>query len=241
MGSLSKNVSSVSSLLLSKISSETSSLSSRLNSVTSSLSSSISSVSSSLSSSISSVSSSLSSRLSSETSSLSSRISSVSYSLSSEASSLSSRISSLSSSVSSLSSRISAEEEQKVAFSASVGSFTGYHPPSTRIRFFNSVLMNVGNGFSSSTGIFTAPKKGTYLFSVTIGSWTNELVKVYIVRNGYFRGEAMAGDESNASGSVTIVTYLTVGDTVWVETGSYGESKVFVRSSFGHFAGVLID
>ena len=31
---------------------------------------------------------------------------------------------------------------------------------------FNDVLSNVGNGYDSTTGIFTAPRNGTYTFTL---------------------------------------------------------------------------
>jgi hypothetical protein len=116
-----------------------------------------------------------------------------------------------------------------------------YYSPNERINDFSNVVLNIGNAFDSSTGIFTAPRSGIYLFSVVVSSQDNDLLIVKIMQNYYQIGLAMAGDESHATGSFTVVSYLSVGDRIWVETSSYGEDKIYIRSHYTQFVGVQID
>lgn len=115
-----------------------------------------------------------------------------------------------------------------------------YYNPSETIDDFRNVIVNQGDGYNGYSGYFTAPRSGTYLFSVTISSTDNELVVVFIMHDGIIAGSAMAGDESHATGSVTILRYLYTGQKVWVQTSS-GGGKRYIRSHLSWFSGILIE
>lgn len=130
--------------------------------------------------------------------------------------------------------------ERKVAFSAPMGTADSYYTKDETINEF-IVVYNYGGGYNQYSGVFTAPKSGTYLFSVTIASENNELVIVYIRARGIV-AYAVAGDESNATGSATCVVYLSYGETAHVQTSSLNEDdRIRIRSGYGIFTGVLID
>ncbi|XP_052079204.1 uncharacterized protein LOC127717560 [Mytilus californianus] len=55
-------------------------------------------------------------------------------------------------------------EPDKVAFMAK-NSVALKNIPSKSVVVYNTVITNLGNGYDSSTGIFTAPSNGVYIFS----------------------------------------------------------------------------
>lgn len=179
--------------------------------------------------------------------SLSSTVSSISnkhtYTIQPELTSLSSRISSvsssLSSSVSSLSARISAEEELTVAFDAHLITPDSYYIRNETINDFDIVITNTGNGFDRSTGIFTAPRSGIYLFILTISPVSDELLIVDIKHDGYQGGSAKASKE-NTTGTRTVIRYLHKGNRVWVQTSYYGPAIMHIKSHYTTFHGCLI-
>lgn len=208
-----------------------------LTSTVSSLSSSLSSQTSYLSSQISSVSSSLQSKISSESSSLSSRISTLSSSLYSK---MSSESSSLSSSISSLSSRISNEEDRKVAFSARLLKMDSYYLPKEKIKF-DDVRYNYGSGYDPSSGIFTAPKSGTYLFAGTVEATNSGIGHADIMVRGYFKVDLLAAKGFSNTGTAVIVDYLSAGDKAWIQGSDIAVPKHYINHYRSHFSGVLID
>ncbi|BFZ17229.1 hypothetical protein BsWGS_20268 [Bradybaena similaris] len=68
-----------------------------------------------------------------------------------------------------------------VAFSAG---FTGNRQfQSNELLIFNKVLINYGGGYSSITGIFTAPRAGVYLFLVHALTIKNSSFWLYLYHN----------------------------------------------------------
>ena len=110
---------------------------------------------------------------------------------------------------------------------------------------FNQVLSNIGNGYNSTTGIFTAPKRGSYLFNVQAcvppygeGSF------IIAVRQQSFVETVLnilkysdTSHHNTVSNSVPV--HLARGQEVWVEAWATG--KLYHDSSCGsQFSGVLV-
>ena len=69
-------------------------------------------------------------------------------------------------------------------------------------QVFSNTRINIGNHYSTSTGRFTAPVTGAYLFGFTnIGNSGNGTYRYYIRKNGSNVGGTHLRQDTNASGS----------------------------------------
>ena len=57
------------------------------------------------------------------------------------------------------------------------------------------VIDNAGGGYNGLTGIFRAPSRGKYLFSLSILSQSKKHVHMLLVKNGIDIGRAFAGSD----------------------------------------------
>ena len=91
------------------------------------------------------------------------------------------------------------------------------------ILVFPHVITNKGQGYSSSSGKFTAPRDGIYVFTVTAVSQGSYWLSLDIVHDGDRKVRTMS--DSNASyqtGTNLVVLELDRGDAVWVRRDSGG-------------------
>lgn len=102
------------------------------------------------------------------------------------------------------------------------------------VLHFDQIITNVGNGFSTVTGMFTAPFAGVYSFYISFMSVNGAgHTRVAIVRQGAYVDLAFAaGHEDYDRGSTQVVIHLAKGEQVWarLETGPAvrgGEYTVF--------------
>ncbi|XP_078320098.1 uncharacterized protein LOC111100109 [Crassostrea virginica] len=85
------------------------------------------------------------------------------------------------------------------------------------ILVFNNVITNKGQGYSSQTGKFTAPREGTYVFTVTGVSWLRDWFSLDIVQDGVRKVRTWSDSSSSGqSGTNLVVLELDRGDAVWV-------------------------
>lgn len=81
---------------------------------------------------------------------------------------------------------------------------------------FDDVLVNSGNGYDVSTGIFTAPISGAYHFSMSMASPT--IAHFFLMKNGQNVEYTFTGNDNTwESTSQSAVMELLQGDHVWVE------------------------
>lgn len=104
---------------------------------------------------------------------------------------------------------------------------------------FDMVITNVGNGFNPSTGVFTAPIAGEYVFFVNVQSYSTQDIFVEVVLNGIpkVRTEARGGgNDPDDAGPNLVVLTLQKGDRVWVKhysgTGYYTDGHITTFSGF---------
>lgn len=175
--------------------------------------------------SLSSVKKSLQADINSFQSNMSSVVSYLSSSLSSEVSLLTSQLSSLSSSVSSMSSilsslttRIREDQETKYAFAARIQYPSRYNYWSNEIVIFDDIVYNKGGGYDKSTGIFTVPRSGTYLFATNVEATDAGHAHV-ILSHGYgaLLCEALAAKGFDNTGLCITVMYFHTGERVFVK------------------------
>ena len=125
-----------------------------------------------------------------------------------------------------------------MAFTAGVASLSSTWNSGTLV--FNSVILNVGNGYNPSTGVFTSPVAGTYVFYVTAVEYSKQYLMVDIVLNSVSKVRTIG--ESNAAyqtGTNMVVLNLQKGDSVWVKHAS-GQGYYTLSVPITTFTGFLV-
>ena len=119
---------------------------------------------------------------------------------------------------------------------------TTYSPLTGQPVVFSSVISNIGNGYSSYTGEFTAPVNGTYSFTVQLCVDTNHNANFGLVLDGTTVTNFHYNDHDGATTSSTTVSlFLKQGQKVWV-TPTYSCSSCLYQDSWcwNRFSGSLI-
>ncbi|CAC5422361.1 unnamed protein product [Mytilus coruscus] len=110
---------------------------------------------------------------------------------------------------------------------------------------FDVKMTNVGDGYNSFSGMFTAPKDGLYAFAVSI-IMIHEYASYELVKNNAVQGSLFVDAEHSGewrSSSMTVVLSMFHGDVVFVRTSSSFTPHGSVHSSEdgrSSFAGWLI-
>lgn len=102
------------------------------------------------------------------------------------------------------------------------------------ILVFPVVIYSEGTGYNPSTGIFTTPTAGTYIFFISVQSAHQKYIYLEIVLNGSSKVRAMAWYDSGSSVSIyqtetkLVILHLQTGDIVWAKrargTGYHSDS-----------------
>ncbi|XP_061167416.1 multimerin-2-like [Saccostrea echinata] len=113
---------------------------------------------------------------------------------------------------------------------------------------FTEEIYNYGGGYDSSSGVFTAPASGVYVFFVSLTSYEHSSVLVDIVVNGTSKVRARANGGRDTTdydyfeyqyqtGTNMVVTSLDRGKKVWVEchSGAGYYSETVPVSTFSGF------
>ncbi|KAL4235193.1 hypothetical protein ACF0H5_006831 [Mactra antiquata] len=113
---------------------------------------------------------------------------------------------------------------------------------------YNQVLYNRAGGYDSTTGIFTAPTTGIYLFSWSVmarklGGEHAYDIWLKLVVNGDHKLAAVAESRNDADdnqGSSTVILEVNQGDKVWLV--HYGGTDIFGNDNerTSSFVGVLL-
>ena len=129
-------------------------------------------------------------------------------------------------------------KDTPVAFTAGMTSYSSSWMGD--ILVFPHVITNKGQGYSSSSGKFTAPRDGTYVFTVTAVSWSSKVISLDIVLDGVSKMRTFSSDpESAESGTNLVVLELDQGDAVWVKRFE-GKGYFSVSVPYTTFSGFLL-
>mgnify|MGYP003653996010 CR=1 FL=1 len=130
---------------------------------------------------------------------------------------------------------------QAVAFNAHRNS--GGDISSGNVYVFNSTTVNIGNGFNTSTGKFTAPIAGTYFFNTNVLSHSNTTsndLQIRVDGTNIAQGRSDVGSAAHNSVFVTVIATLTANQVVDVfvagGSGMYGSSGQYATFC-GHLIG----
>nr|XP_034332672.1 uncharacterized protein LOC117691218 [Crassostrea gigas] len=130
------------------------------------------------------------------------------------------------------------DQNQEVAFTASVTSSSTTWNSGTLI--FDVVITNTGNGYNPSTGVFTSPISGTYVFYVSAVEYSAQHLVIDIVLNSVSKVKALCDNSASyQTGTNMVVLELQKGDSVWVR--HYGGKGYYTHSvPLTTFSGYLI-
>ncbi|XP_061182709.1 caprin-2-like [Saccostrea echinata] len=105
---------------------------------------------------------------------------------------------------------------------------------------FPHVVFNNGNGYNPSTGIFTSPTAGTYVFFVNINTDGANYIYLDIVLNGSSKVRTMSYNSATyMTGTNMAVLQLFKGDTVWIKR-NVGKSYYSEGVPITTFSGFLL-
>jgi hypothetical protein len=122
-----------------------------------------------------------------------------------------------------------------VAFTAGVTSYSSTWNSGTLV--FPKVIHNIGGGYNPSTGVFTAPTEGHYVFFVTVVEFSTLYSRVDIVLNGTSKVRTLGeSDAAYQTGTNMTVLRLQRGDTVWIRY-SYGKGYYTLSVPITTFSG----
>ncbi|XP_062571326.1 uncharacterized protein LOC134233381 isoform X1 [Saccostrea cucullata] len=118
----------------------------------------------------------------------------------------------------------------KVAFTAGITSSDTSWSGSTLV--FPKIIFNTGGGYNPTTGMFTGPVDGHYVFFISVQSYDLKEIRMDIVLNGESKVRTMAFDYADKdyfeTGVNLVVLRLNQGDKVWIKRytgiGYYSDS-----------------
>uniref|UniRef100_A0A3Q2CL57 C1q domain-containing protein n=1 Tax=Cyprinodon variegatus TaxID=28743 RepID=A0A3Q2CL57_CYPVA len=132
--------------------------------------------------------------------------------------------------------------ELKLAFSAAFSQNGAFGPFDTEVTLkFSEIFSNIGTAYNPSTGIFTAPVRGTYYFRLTVLELrANHTVGVYLYHNSdLILGAFQHSDGLHESTSNAAVLQLEQGDEVFMNLGT-GFSLYNDGNNYCTFSGFLL-
>ncbi|XP_062588931.1 uncharacterized protein LOC134250583 [Saccostrea cucullata] len=131
---------------------------------------------------------------------------------------------------------------KKVAFTAGVSSGSGSWSSGTLV--FDRIVYNIGGGYDSSTGVFTSPVDGHFVFFVNVQAYGSNTIYTYLVLNGSTKVTTLAygysGYMYNSAGPNLAVLRLQKRDRVWVKHYSGTGYNTDSTAPFTTFSGFLI-
>lgn len=105
-----------------------------------------------------------------------------------------------------------------------------------------NVLSNIGGGYNSTNGIFTAPTSGTYGFFFSVQVRPNNGLSILLFLNDVVVAEALAGPVNGAftTGGNMVALVLKKNDLVYIKSHPSHSRNVAIQYSGNNFSGFLL-
>lgn len=133
---------------------------------------------------------------------------------------------------------LSALQQSPVSFLARLSA--DYSPSEDQKIIFDIHDVNEGGAYSPTSGVFTAPLEGLYLFAVTITTRKKD-PDAYLFRNGYTVLPLFNHSEDDyRQASASVVLHLVTGDRVWVDWNGATETSIIQAKHESVFSGCLL-
>ncbi|XP_060591382.1 EMILIN-2-like isoform X2 [Ruditapes philippinarum] len=113
-------------------------------------------------------------------------------------------------------------------------------PSAGETLVFKTTMLNEGNGYNNSTGVFTAPAAGVYLFTIQLCAHSKHDAQYIImaedkeIQRGFFYDT-----ESNSCGTANGLTVLKEGHRVRIKM-QYSRQLMESTTAWNTFSGVLL-
>ncbi|XP_062569365.1 complement C1q-like protein 3 [Saccostrea cucullata] len=109
------------------------------------------------------------------------------------------------------------------------------------IVVYKNVLINVGNGYDPTTGIFTVPVSGNYVFFFAVEVQENKHLSIYLSVNNNIIAEALAGKikDSFNTGSNMVSLFVRKNDRVFIRSHPGNSLTLDIRFTGNSFSGFL--
>ncbi|XP_046569004.1 uncharacterized protein LOC124277377 [Haliotis rubra] len=135
----------------------------------------------------------------------------------------------------------SVSETSAVAFQVFVSS--SYNVTSLDPVVYDSIIYDTGSGYNTTTGMFTAPVNGTYMFWIQLGILLQRFPpSTSIKQSGKTIGSGWAAySSSEGAVSATCVSHLQKDEEVWVQFEQFrGDIPITVTVRSGSYVGDAI-
>ncbi|XP_076102678.1 complement C1q-like protein 3 [Mytilus galloprovincialis] len=104
---------------------------------------------------------------------------------------------------------------------------------------FDDAKINIGGGYDSTTGIFTAPRNGIYIFSCAIMANGGGEVQFQLNKNDQLYTGGYAAKSGYGAQTVNSLVELRTGDKVYIKHRT-GLSQNVLGSHYSTFSGYLL-
>lgn len=121
-----------------------------------------------------------------------------------------------------------------------------HSPTEDESMVFQTAIANIGLGYDVTTGIFTAPVQGVYLFTLQLCVRNRKYIHVEILNGDFPLLKMHFVDDYDAAWdcmATSVPAFLTSGSRVWVKAGRSADNALWENAAetWNMFSGILIN